>query len=227
MVTSSLSENWHETELDCVWLSSNLEQYDWVDIRILFPDGEDYIIAAKKCLRKVDLSINNAFYWLSEDELLLIDAAIVDANRHGARIYMTRYMKPAVQEAHKVNYQPTKEVLELMKKDPNVVEKSAKRLSKAAREAMEAKLDSFKADVTDQQNAEELEGYDFSLDTTTGGDSGNNNGTEPAENPEEDPDAGEEDAGLEEGAGSGEDSALDSSRNTDVSNETTPPGGCR
>jgi hypothetical protein len=213
MVTSSLSENWSETELDCIYLSSNLEQYDWVDVRILYPNGTDYIVMSKKCLRKVDLSVNNVFFWLNEDELLSMDSAIVDANLNGAKIYTTKYMKPAIQEAHTVTYQPTEDIIELIKSDPNVVTESARKLSKDARAAMEEKLESFKNDYTDKKNSDELSGYDFNLDTTTnaGSDdqSDNNHGTESTTDGDEGEYADDEDAGLE------------TSRNTDSSNETT------
>ncbi len=86
MVGDVLDQNWQETELNCIWLSTNLKQYDYVDIRILFPNGTDYIVASKKCIKSVKLSKNNVFLWLSESEILNLDAAIVDANLHRVKI---------------------------------------------------------------------------------------------------------------------------------------------
>ena len=180
MITDPLDKNWQETELNCVWLSTNLKLYDYVDIRILYPDGTDYVVAAKKCIKKLRLANNNAFFWFTEDEILNVDAAIVDANLHGARIYTTRYIKPEIEEASQITYQPSASVIDLMNSSPNVLAEAKQHLSKEAREEMEAKLRDFKNAETDQKKKERDKGYDFRLDTTTnagtGGSSENNNG---------------------------------------------------
>lgn len=208
MLADALEKNWQETELNCIWLSTNLKQFDTVDIRVLFPDGTDYIVAAKKDIRKLKLSVNNVFFWFTEDEILNIDAAIVDANLHGARIYTTKYVKPEIEEANEVTYQPSNSVIELMNSDPNVLPEAKQRLDKAARENMDEQLRKFKTNKAKQDEKESDIGYNFNLDTTTNGSttskSENNHGYAPDI----------EDVGDGTGEAAGEvESAIGSSRN--------------
>lgn len=211
MVTELLEEEWQEVEYNCIWLSTNLKEYDQVDVRILYPDGTDYIIASKKSLRKLRLSSNNVFLWCTEDEILNIDSAIVDANLHGARIYTTKYVKPEIEKETIITYQPSSNIIDLMNKDPNVLIEAKQQLSKSARHAMEEKLQKFKEDRAKQVEDEEEIGYDFSLDTTTNGStddkSDNNHGYTPSEDVTEDP--AETDPYVESGP-------VDSTRNESV-----------
>lgn len=133
-----------EKEFSYIWLSSNLKEHDYVDIRILFPNGEDYIVASKKSLKKPDLLVNNVFLWLTEEEINLLDAACVDANLHGAKIYTTKYVKPEIQDSSIVNYEPNSSVIRLMEDNPNIVKESAKALSVEARREMEKRMQKFK-----------------------------------------------------------------------------------
>lgn len=185
MITAPLDKDWQEVEYNCIWLSTNLQKYDCVDIRILFPNGTDYIVVPKKELRKLKLSKNNVFLWMTEDEILNLDSAIVDANLHGGKIYTTKYVKPEIEEANKITYQPTAHIIDLINSDENVLVEAKQNLSKTARAAMEAKLEEFKDNQIEQRDQEQEAGYDFTLDTTTaaGGDNvgENNNGYTPDE----------------------------------------------
>lgn len=210
MVTELLDEEWQEVEYNCIWLSTNLKEYDQVDVRILYPDGTDYIVASKKSIRKLRLQSNNAFLWCTEDEILNIDSAIVDANLHGARIYTTKYVKPEIEKETVITYQPSASIIDLMNRNPNVLIEAKQQLSKTARLAMEEKLEQFKEDRAKQREKEEESGYDFSLDTTTNGGtddkSDNNHGyTAPETDVTE-----QEDPYAETGA-------VDSPRNEDIS----------
>ncbi len=167
MVTNPLAKEWQEVELFCIWLSSNLEQYDEVDVRILFPNGTDYIVLPKEKLRKLRLAQNNVFLWLTEDEILLLDSAIVDANLHGAKIYTTKYVKPEVEEPNEITYQPTKQIIDLMNSDPNVLIEAKQNLSKSARAEMLRKIEDFKKDAKELDESDRDNEWSFELDTTT------------------------------------------------------------
>lgn len=167
MVTNPLSQDWQEVELYCIWLSTNLKQYDEVDVRILFPNGTDYIVLPKEKLRKLKLQQNNVFLWLTEDEILLLDSAIVDANLHGAKIYTTKYVKPEVEDANEITYQPTKQIIDLMNSDPNVLIEAKQNLSKSARAEMLRKIEDFKKDVKELEEGDRDSEWNFELDTTT------------------------------------------------------------
>lgn len=158
MVSADLASNYHSRECSFIWLSSDLSDNDFVDVRILFPNGEDYIVAAKKSVKDVDVAANNVFLWLTEEEIQSLDAAIVDANLHGAKIYVTKYVKPEIQQASIVTYEPNSDVMSVMEKDPNIVTESARVLSLEARIAMEDRLELF-----------EKVNPNFSLDDTVSG----------------------------------------------------------
>lgn len=143
MVTDPLPENYRERECSFIWLNSNLTDNDFVDVRILFQNGEDYIVASKKPLKNISIAANNCFLWLTEEEILSLDSAIVDANLRHAKIYVTKYLKPAIQEPSVVNYEPNADVIALMAADPNIVTASARVLSAEARNAMESRLQLF------------------------------------------------------------------------------------
>lgn len=145
-----------ERECSFIWLSSNLKDYDFVDVRIMFPNGEDYIVAAKKAIYDTRISVNDVFLRLTEEEIQLLDSAIVDANMHDAKIYVTKYTNPTIQEASEVSYSPSSDVMRVIASDPNIVETSAAALSVDARAAMDKRLKLFEEAYPDFSITEEI-----------------------------------------------------------------------
>lgn len=97
MVTEQiLTSDVREQELNTVLMPSDLEEGDYIDVRIMYPNGTDYIVLAQK---KVD-KIENQTMWiqLSEDERLLLNGAIVDSFlTQGSKLYATKYVDSASQ----------------------------------------------------------------------------------------------------------------------------------
>ena len=91
-----------EQEYNVVVLPTDLTTGDYIDVRVLFPNGQDFIVVSKKEVEipnigGVDsddtISIN-----LSEDEILHMSCAIVDvAQVKGAKLYATKYTEPGMQ----------------------------------------------------------------------------------------------------------------------------------
>lgn len=130
-----------ELEFSEFFLNSNLNENDFVDIRILFPNGEDYIVLSKKAVKNLSLENNNSFMWLNEEEILTISGAIVDAYLNsGCKLYTAKYIEPLIQEESKVTYVPNEAVMKLIKRDPNIVEIASKALNEAARINLENRL---------------------------------------------------------------------------------------
>ena len=78
---------------------------------------------------------------VGEEELLLMDSAIVDASLFpGAYLYSTAYVEVLMQEAAVVNYTPAAAVIELIENDPNVVKAAAEYLSLTLRNDIEGRL---------------------------------------------------------------------------------------
>lgn len=166
------------TERECgfIYLNTNMCDGDYVDVRIMFPNGEDYIVAAKKCLKSANVIYNNCYLWLTEAENDLLSAAIVDANVNGAKIYMNKYVNPALQDANIVTYNPNVSVMNAIKLNPNIVVEAELSLSQAAREDTESRLKEFRElypeYVIDDQLIDEVSRQDFiaGLGTESSGD---------------------------------------------------------
>lgn len=143
VVATVMESQRNERECTFINLSANLKKGDFVDVRILFPTGEDAVVVAKVSLQNPVITSNLVYLWLTEDQITNLDAAIVDANLHNAIIYTTKYIQPTVQPANIVTYQPNAAVINLMKSDPNIVQEATAALSVDARASLEDRLKAF------------------------------------------------------------------------------------
>ena len=79
-----------DVEINTVLMPSELVEGDTVDIRIMYPNGTDYIVLAQKNIDK----IYDTTFWmkLSEDEIQLLNSAVVDSFLNsGSKLYALRY----------------------------------------------------------------------------------------------------------------------------------------
>ena len=107
-------------EYNMILLPSQLKQGDYVDIRIAFPKGEDYIVLAKKQVLKT--TETGIWLKLGEDELLTLGNAIVEAYvATGAKLYAIEYTEPGLQEKATPTYPVSAEVVSLMESNPNIL----------------------------------------------------------------------------------------------------------
>lgn len=151
MVTDyKISTELRELEYIAIHLGSNVNKDDTVDIRINFPNGEDYIVNSKKIVRGLSQEAASCLMWLDEEEMLRMSAAIVDAYEYpGTKIYFTKYVDPLIQEPSVVTYTPSLSVLKLIEEDPNVVDRYSQEINKEIRKGLENRLaSSFNMDVT-------------------------------------------------------------------------------
>lgn len=90
------SSDLRNRELKAIALPSNLKQGDVVDVRVQFPTGQDYIILSKK---KIDKLLNPVMWiTLTEQEILSLSSALVDAYLHDASLYALTYVEPELQD---------------------------------------------------------------------------------------------------------------------------------
>ncbi len=145
MITDhKISDDLREEEFNVFYLNSNLKEGEFVDIRILFPNGEDYVVLSKKAVKNLALADGNCFMWLNAEEILTISSAIVDAYlNEGSKLYTVKYIEPLIQEASIVTYNPNQEVINLIKSDPNVVQRAAHNLSIEMRSLLDDRLKNF------------------------------------------------------------------------------------
>ena len=86
-----ISSDVRSQEINSILMPSDLNQGECVDIRIMFPNGTDYIVLAQKIVNKIE----NSTMWLelSEDERLIINSAIIDSYlNQGTKLYATKYV---------------------------------------------------------------------------------------------------------------------------------------
>ncbi|MWV42273.1 flagellar biosynthesis protein FlgA [Paenibacillus sp. HJL G12] len=137
-------------EIKAVALPSDLLERDVVDVRIQFPTGQDYIILSKK---KIDKLMTPAMWiTMTEQEILALSSAMVDAYLHDAKLYAVTYVEPEMQDKALPTYPVNKEVLKLINSDPNIIKKAEQKLSEAIRASLEKDLEKASANGKSNEN---------------------------------------------------------------------------
>ena len=97
MVTEEiLSADVREQEVNTILMPSDLVSGDYVDIRIMYPNGTDYIVLAQK--KVGEISGSTMWFTLTEDERLILNGAMVDSFlNEGTKLYATKYYDPQSQ----------------------------------------------------------------------------------------------------------------------------------
>jgi hypothetical protein len=159
--SAEIGDDSREYEISVVNLMTTQNEYDYVDVRILFPDGTDYTVLSKKQIQKLSLE-NSIFYAeLNEEEILRLSSATIDAYlTQGTRLYTTRYLEPTVQEASVPNYPLRTNVIDLVHNDPNVLTTAQETLNASARYDLETRIglmsDSNSSAIPSSQSTQEL-----------------------------------------------------------------------
>lgn len=106
-------------EYNMIVLPTKLAADDYIDIRIQFPTGEDYIVVSKK--KVVETDEKTIWMNMNEDEILMLGNAIVEAyTTEGCKLYATTYIKAGLQEAAVPTYVVSKEVMSIIGTNPNI-----------------------------------------------------------------------------------------------------------
>ena len=84
-------------EYNFLQVPSDVVENDYIDVRIQFPTGEDYIVLVGKKVVKIQES-NTIFLKLNEDENFAMGSAIIETYMDdGVRLYARKYTDPATQ----------------------------------------------------------------------------------------------------------------------------------
>lgn len=124
---SVVQDDVRKQEYNVVILPIDLTTGDYIDIRLMLPNGQDFIVVSKK---EVEIpvvgdtdSLDTIWVNLSEDEILHMSSAIIDAAKiNGAKLYATKYTEPGMQNAATPTYVVSAEASALLQSDPNVLE---------------------------------------------------------------------------------------------------------
>lgn len=113
---------------------------DFVDLRIVTPQGLDYIVLAKK--RVIEFYTHATRFILSEEEIHQYQSCLVDAFLNpGTYLYMTTYVEPALQRRANVYYPVNDVILALIEVNPNIVQLAETDLIRRQRRAYERALE--------------------------------------------------------------------------------------
>lgn len=149
----TLTNDSREFEVAAVNIATDQREYDVIDVRILFPDGSDYIVLSK--LEINELSLENCIFTsiLNEEEILRYSCAIIDAyTTPGTKLYTTRYVESSLQDAAEPNYPVSDVTRALIQSDPNVVTKATNTLNATARQDLEIRLGLIEPEDMDAVN---------------------------------------------------------------------------
>ncbi len=117
--TNSINSTYRLVEYSMIMLPTELQKGDTIDVRISYPNGQDFIVVAKKVVEKADSS--SIWLKLKEDEILKMNSAIIESySVEGAKMYAVNYTQPGVQAAANANYPVSDKVYELLVQDPNI-----------------------------------------------------------------------------------------------------------
>ena len=123
----AVTNDLREQEFNMIVLPTSLEDGDTIDVRLRLPSGEDYLVISKKKVKLADLggtfSPETIKMDVSEDEILTMSAAIVDAYQMaGSKLFAVKYTDPGLQEKATATYVPSTATINLINTDPNILQ---------------------------------------------------------------------------------------------------------
>lgn len=156
IMTMIITHDTREYEVNVVDLMVDQRVNDYIDIRIMFPNGEDYLVLAKKQIKNLVLDSAIFYTYLNEEEILRLASATVDAYTvTGAKIYATRYIESNIQNDAIPDYLVSAQVIDRMVSDPNIVSLAQQTMNLQARMSLEQRL----TGLTEEQLAAVAEGH--------------------------------------------------------------------
>lgn len=136
-----ITDDTREEEYNMLVLPIDLMTDDYVDIRFMTPNGQNFIVVSKA---RVEVPKNDDDTYVSdtikvnlrEDEILAMSSAIVEAyGLKGSKLYVTKYSDPAMQKAALPTYTPNAAVTSQIQSNPNIVEVAKEELAARYSEA--------------------------------------------------------------------------------------------
>ena len=126
---TDITSDVRRAEYNMVVLPVDLVAGEYVDIRLMLPSGQDFIVVSKKSVAFPEGLNDTIWLDLSEEEILIMSSAIVEAYKiTGAKLYAIKYVDSGSQEAATATYVPSGEVTTLMNSDNNIVNKASEAL---------------------------------------------------------------------------------------------------
>lgn len=122
-------------EYNMLVLPTQLEAGDYIDVRWMLPNGQDYVVLSKK--RVIDCNEDTIWIKMDEGEILSMSSAIVEAYTvTGSKLYAIKYVEPGYQETAVPTYMPNNDVTSLILADSNITEEAEKKLKQRYSDAV-------------------------------------------------------------------------------------------
>lgn len=122
-----------EQTYNMIALPIDLETDEYVDIRLMLPNGLDYIVLSKVKVTIPDVGgtplTDTIKLNLSEGNLLTLSSAIVEAYQiEGSKLYAIKYTEAGNQKAATETYVPMAQIKKQIENNPNIVEEAMSEL---------------------------------------------------------------------------------------------------
>ncbi|HEX2945638.1 MAG TPA: hypothetical protein VHT96_06760 [Clostridia bacterium] len=145
MASEKVNSDIREEEFNMFVLPSNLKKDELVDVRVTFPNGEDYIVLSKKKIYDLNQKTNTVWVWLNETEIHRIGSSIIDAYLNpGSKLYILKYVQPETQDELIPTYIANENVQTVMKGSPNILKLASRELALEVRKQLDERMKAFK-----------------------------------------------------------------------------------
>ena len=153
----TVTDDERRVELSQLMLPQTLKENDLVDVRIVFPNGEDYLVIGHKRVYRIIRDDGGEVLALQlrlfEEELLRYQAACVDTKTYeDTHLYAVQYtgeFQPAAQVYYPVN----RAVFRLLQWDPNITELFVVEDEQERRDLLETELERYRLDESESPEA--------------------------------------------------------------------------
>ena len=126
-------------EVDYIKLPANIKPTDLVDVRIIFPNGENYKVISKKRLISYNYAAQIVYFRVTEFEQHLLSSALYDANINNAEIYLTQYAEHVYPD-YDETYYPAIPVITAIKDSKAAPDEGYLTVASVMRESLDARL---------------------------------------------------------------------------------------
>ena len=143
IMTYKLDDSLREVDITGNRWPVGLKTGDYVDFRITYPYGEDFIVLSH--LRIENITEQSLKVYMTEAQQHYYQACLVDYylnKEKGADIYLNKYVEPGIQKEAICYYSIPKNIEAIMLLDPNIVDKAQASVNADVRSRIESILNS-------------------------------------------------------------------------------------
>lgn len=121
-MSKEIDDSTRHVDISATVFPTDLVVGDYIDFRIIYPKGEDYIVLPK--VRIDAITGNTVNVLLNEEDIVFYDSACVDNfmnAKAGSILYMTKYVEPGLQAKAHRTYSIPSNIQTLITNNPNIV----------------------------------------------------------------------------------------------------------